>query len=84
MRLKMKTKQKIIIVVVVIAIIVAIGIGVYSVLSAHLFTLDGKVVRDGYDELVDRIKSIEDGETKNEVIELFQNVLRPEDLNSLY
>ena len=79
----MKTKQKIIIVVIVIAIIVAIGIGVYSVLSANLFTLDGKVVQDGYDELVEKIKSIEDRETKNEVIELFQNVLKPEDLNSL-
>lgn len=79
----MKTKQKIIIVVVVIAIIVAIGIGVYSVLSAHMFTSDGKVVQDGYNELIDRIKSIEDGETKNEVIEHFQNVLKPEDLNSL-
>ena len=32
----------------------------------HLFTLDGKVVQDGYAELVDRIKSIEDEETKNE------------------
>ena len=84
MRLKMKTKKKIVIVVIVIAIIVAIGIGVYSVLSAHLFTLDGKVVQDGYDELVEKIKSIEDRETKNEVIELFQNVLKPEDLNSLY
>ena len=80
----MKTKQKIIIVVIVIGIIVAIGIGVYSVLSANLFTLDGKVVQDGYDELVEKIKSIEDRETKNEVIELFQNVLKPEDLNSLY
>lgn len=80
----MKTKQKIIIVVIILAIILAIGIGVYSVLSAHLFTLDGKVVQDGYDELVEKIKSIEDRETKNEVIELFQNVLRPEDLNSLY
>lgn len=79
----MKTKKRIAILVSIIAIIVAIGIGVYSVLSAHLFTLDGKVVQDGYDELVERIKSIEDGETKNEVIELFQNVLRPEDLNSL-
>ena len=84
MRLKMKTKRKIVIVVIVIAIIVAIGIGVYSVLSANLFTLDGKVVQDGYDELVEKIKSIEDRETKNEVIELFQNVLKPEDLNSLY
>lgn len=84
MRLKMKTKRKIVIVVIVIAIIVAIGIGVYSVLSAHLFTLDGKVVQDGYDELIDRIKSMQDGETKNEVIELFQNVIKPEDLNSLY
>ena len=80
----MKTKKKIIIVVIIIAIIVAIGIAVYSVLSAHLFTLDGKVVQDGYDELVEKIKSIEDRETKNEVIELFQNVLKPEDLNSLY
>lgn len=80
----MKTKQKIIIVVIILAIILAIGIGVYSVLSAHLFTLDGKVVQDGYDELVEKIKSIEDRETKNEVIELFQNVLKPEDLNSLY
>ena len=80
----MKTKQKIIIVVIIKAIIVAIGIGVYSVLSANLFTLDGKVVQDGYDELVEKIKSIEDRETKNEVIELFQNVLKPEDLNSLY
>ena len=69
---------------IIIAIIVAIGIGVYSVLSANLFTLDGKVVQDGYDELVEKIKSIEDRETKNEVIELFQNVLKPEDLNSLY
>ena len=84
MRLKMKTKRKIVIVVIVIAIIVAIGIGVYSVLSAHLFTLDGKVVQDGYDELIDRIKSMQDGETKNKVIELFQNVIKPEDLNSLY
>ena len=80
----MKTKKKIVIVVIIIAIIVAIGIGVYSVLSANLFTLDGKVVQDGYDELVEKIKSIEDRETKNEVIELFQNVLKPEDLNSLY
>ena len=79
----MKTKKRIAIVVSIIAIIVAIGIGVYSVLSANLFTLDGKVVQDGYDELIDRIKSMQDGETKNEVIELFQNVIKPEDLNSL-
>ena len=79
----MKTKKRIAIVVSIIAIIVAIGIGVYSVLYSHLFTLDGKVVQDGYDELIDRIKSMQDGETKNEVIELFQNVIKPDDLNSL-
>lgn len=79
----MKTKKKIIITVIVIAIVVAIGIGVYSVLSAHIFTSDGKVVQDGYNELIERIKTMDDGEAKNEVIEHFQNVLKPEDLNSL-
>lgn len=66
----MKNK-KVAIIFIIIVIIVAILAGIYKVMSSYLFTEDWKI-EDGHKELVEKIKNIEDYDTKKKQANFFR------------
>lgn len=83
----MKNKKFLIIgIIVIIVLAIIIGVGVSkSKLEDNLFNQDGTVV-DGHKELIDHLKSIEDGEERKKQVDfsLQQNIITQEEADILY
>lgn len=76
--------KKGLIVILVLLLFCAVGFGVYHYRSSYLFNEDG-TVSDGHQELINRLKEVDDDEEKNKQIDfsLQQNLITEEEANEL-
>lgn len=79
----MKNKKTIILCVVII--IAAIIFGGYKIATSYIFNLNGSIT-DERENIIERIKKIEDTEERKKQIELFveKNIITQEQANELY
>lgn len=79
----MKNKKTIILCVVII--IAAIIFGGYRVATSYIFNSNGSIT-DEKDNIIERIKKIDNTEERKELIELFieKNIITQEQANELY
>lgn len=81
----MKNK-KIVLIIVIILVISAIAFAIYEFYTTHLIDINGKLLPDAHEELINHIKNIENNQSKHNMINFFleSNLITQEEANNLY